>query len=401
MPGDEQDHGERDEVVAVDGPVRVVPVDQLVQEPLPRLHPLAVDQGAQIVLQLDPGLVHIGRARTPQEPPRAALEELVVGVRDTEERADHHRRHRQREVGDQLGRRPLPFHRVQEPVHRFLDAGAQRGDPLHGEARDEHPALGVVLGVVDAEQSHSPTLHVREPLGRNREVGMGAVGGQSRIRQQPTGQGVAGDRPDRTSVEEGDPAQRPVRAQLFVPGGRVVGALAVLRERCRGGSSGRRAGESGVLAGRFRRGFRHGSGRLAVLGDRGGAGRSAPHPNWMPQAPIGSTSGPATSAGPRIWPVSFAHGRTLSHPLRSSGCGGAAPGRRPALPRPEPFTTASGTLPSASPATIDGGAHVLPVPHDDAPAERVGSCRHLGDERREVRHGSLDLLFQGEGFAEP
>ncbi len=277
VSGDEQDQGEGDEVLPAHGSVRTVPVDQLVQQPLPRIGAFAVDQRAEVLLQFDAGRVHVVRARTAQEPARTALEERVVGVGHAEEGADHHGRHRQREVGDQFGRRPLPLHGVQQPVHRLLDTGAQRGDPFHGEARDEHPALGVVLGVVDAEQGHTPLPGLREPLGRDGEGGVGAVGGESGVGQEAAGQGVSGDGPDRASVVERDPAQRPVRAQRFVPGGRVVGALAVLRERWGGGRFGGGAGEGGVLAGRFRRGFRHGIGRLAVLGDRSGAGRSGPH----------------------------------------------------------------------------------------------------------------------------
>lgn len=191
MPGDEQDHGERDQLLPADRSVRVVAVDQLVEEPLPRFRTLAVDQRAQVLLQFVAGPVDVGGAGAAQEPLRALLEELMVGVRHAQQRADHHRRHRQGVRAHQLGGRTLPFHRVEQPVHGLLDAGAQRADPLHGEARDEHPALDVVLGIVDAEESDAALLHIREPRGRDGEVGVGAVGGQPGIGQQPHGPGHA------------------------------------------------------------------------------------------------------------------------------------------------------------------------------------------------------------------
>ncbi|GAA3208113.1 hypothetical protein GCM10020256_04320 [Streptomyces thermocoprophilus] len=159
----------------------------------------------------------------------------MVGVRHAQEGADHHGRHRQRERGDQVGRRALRDHRVEASVDDALDLGAQGVGALEREARGEPAALGAVLGVVDAEQGDAAAACGVEAGGGRREAGVGAVARQAGVREQGAGRGVAGDQPDLAAVEEGDAGQGAGGAQRVVGGGRVVGAGAVLREGEGGG----------------------------------------------------------------------------------------------------------------------------------------------------------------------
>jgi hypothetical protein len=232
MTRDQQDDRQGDHVLTVELAVAQLLVDEFVEHTVAGLALLlfAVDQLADVQLELVAGVEGVGGRRAAQQAPGPAFEEVVVGVRDAEQRADHRGRHGQREGAHQLGGRPLGHHRVDPFVHDLLDARAQRGGAFEGEARDHHPPLGAVFGVVDAQQCGLPVPYGREARRRGGEVGPGPVGGQARVGQQGAGGGMSADQPRRAAVEEGDPGQRPGGAQGVVGGRRVVGTGSALGE---------------------------------------------------------------------------------------------------------------------------------------------------------------------------
>jgi hypothetical protein len=216
--------------MAIEVALAQLPVDQVVQQTGARLPLLAVDQLAEVRLQPVAGVEYVGGLRAAQQPSRLRLEEVVVGVGDAEQGADHHGRHGQCEGAHQVRRRALGGHRVEPFVHDLPDAWPEFGGPLEGEVPDDHPPLGAVLGVVDAQQGRSAVADPGEALGGGGEAGPVAVGRQTRVGQQRAGGGVPADEPGLAAVEEGDPGQGAFGAQCVIGGGRVVGAGPALGE---------------------------------------------------------------------------------------------------------------------------------------------------------------------------
>ncbi len=230
MARDQQDESHGDQALAVECAVAQLPVDQVVQQTGASVLLLAVDQLTEVRLQPVAGVEHVGGLRAAQQPPRLGLEEVVVGVRDAEQGADHHGRHGQREGGHQVRGRALGDHRVEPFVDDLLDPWPEFDGPLEGEVPDDHAPLSAVFGVVDAEQGRSAVADPGEPLGRGGKAGPVAVGRQARVGQQRAGDRVPADQPGLAAVEEGDAGEGALGAQRVVGGGRVVGAGPALRE---------------------------------------------------------------------------------------------------------------------------------------------------------------------------
>lgn len=208
VAGDEQDLGQLDQLVTVHGPRFELPGGQFVQQPLAPFGPLALDERPEVVVQGFPRGVHLGDPGAAQQLERLGLEELVIAVRDAEQRTDHHRGDGQREGAHQIRGSALRDHRVQQPVDGLLDPGAQGGGPFEREARDQHPALGVVLGVVHAEELDASSAAPGQPCGEHRESGVLAVGREPWVDEECPGLGMSGHQPDPAAVEEGGGRQR-------------------------------------------------------------------------------------------------------------------------------------------------------------------------------------------------
>ncbi|WP_232241201.1 hypothetical protein [Kutzneria sp. 744] len=101
----------------------------------------------------------------------------MVRVRHAEQLADDQRRHRQREVGDQVGGLVAGQHVVDQAVDDLLDARPHGLHPLDHEVAGQHLAVPVVLGVVHRDERPA-VLAPGQDGGRLRgEAGLAAVGG--------------------------------------------------------------------------------------------------------------------------------------------------------------------------------------------------------------------------------
>lgn len=214
MPGDEQQHRQRDEVLPVDLAALQPLGDEFVEDALARFLALAVDERAEVGVEPVAGVLDVGRGGAAQQSAGLLLEELVIGVGDAEQGADHGRGQWQRVGAHQVDGGSGRRHAVEQPVDGLLDARAQRGGPFEGEVREQHAALGAVFGVVHAEEREAaPAADGRDARVEHREVGPGAVGGEPGVGEQGPRGGVAGDQPDGAAVVEGDAGQRPLLAQ--------------------------------------------------------------------------------------------------------------------------------------------------------------------------------------------
>ena len=185
------------------------------------------------------------------------LKELVLLVGDAEQQADHQRRHRQREVADQVGGRPGLDHVVQESVDEILDLWPHRLGSPEGEVPGHHSTQSVVLGIVDAGEDHRDVV-----VGRPRLQGLGkGVRGQPRIGQRRPDVFVSADEPRRLMPPQdhlqavGMRANRRTRAGASADNGhpagserRGCGAIALSRGRRHWHSSNRQPAATSTRA---------------------------------------------------------------------------------------------------------------------------------------------------------
>ncbi|MFB6977910.1 hypothetical protein [Streptomyces scopuliridis] len=150
MAGDQQQppHGRRL------GHAEFAPGHQPADDAVVRGVLLDLGQLGQILDQFISGRHDLGSRRTAvQQDAAAFLEVVVVLVGHAEQPADHQGRQRQRELRDQVGRRPGGGHPVEQVVGEAPDLGTHRLDLLDHEVGGEHPAQPGVVRVVHPDEA--------------------------------------------------------------------------------------------------------------------------------------------------------------------------------------------------------------------------------------------------------
>ena len=170
---------------------------------------LVAHQGTQVLGHRDDGAVSLlRRGFLKQDRSAVVLEEVVVGVRHTEQLTDHQRRHGQRELRHQI-RRPRPGeHRTEQLVDDPLYAGPHGRHPLDGERRNHRSPQPVVLRVVHHDEAQPRRT---EPLREVREAGSDHLGTGSGIGEHCPLLGIPGHQPRSASVPQPHPPHRGFR----------------------------------------------------------------------------------------------------------------------------------------------------------------------------------------------
>jgi hypothetical protein len=177
-----------------------------------RVGELSLDQVIEVCEQFVLGCqgdVH-WRAGVDQDP-ADPLEEVVVGVGDAEELADHKGRHWQGERRDQVsGIRPGQ-HVVDELIDDMLDAWPHLLDPANGERCGDHAAKPRVLGVIHRDEAQHTVAPGMKGLALGGIALPGRIGADAAVGQQSPLLGIPRDEPGRAAVPQAHLGQRPVR----------------------------------------------------------------------------------------------------------------------------------------------------------------------------------------------
>jgi hypothetical protein len=175
---------------------------------------LVSDQAVQVVGERFLGVPgHLGRGVPVNQHFAGALKETVVGVRHTQQMANHQGGHGQREGLHQIHRVRAGQHLVDQVVHEPLNGRAQCLDPLDHERGGHHPAQPGMLGVVHVDEGPPDTTtcpHAGVLVGK---AGQPGVRAEPRVGQQRTLVGVAGHQPRVTAVPQPHPGDRCLRPQ--------------------------------------------------------------------------------------------------------------------------------------------------------------------------------------------
>ena len=137
---DQQRARQRDQLVGRERVAVVVRLHQRAEQVIPRLRSFLLDQRRELGEQVVARLQHLRRVERREAEHRVGPrpEPLLPAWRHAEQLADHVHRQRPGQAGDQVRRRPVGRHTIQQRVGVLLHPRAQQFDAAAGErARDE------------------------------------------------------------------------------------------------------------------------------------------------------------------------------------------------------------------------------------------------------------------------
>lgn len=176
-----------------------------------RVFHLGFHQLSQVLVQAHRALHGVlGGGKAREANVGMVLEHLGVLVRHAQQLADHQRRNRKRNGGNDIRGLRAGQHRVDVVVGDLLDRRAQTLHPPEREGLGQHPPEPGVLLTIGGEHRPGPLVHGRQhafvPV---REAGHPVVDADPRIREQLAHLLVARDEPGRTAIPDPHPRQRP------------------------------------------------------------------------------------------------------------------------------------------------------------------------------------------------
>ncbi len=213
----QQQHGHAQEFLLLELPGDHALGHQSAEQVLAGVGPLVRDQVAQQAVQGLHGGADLGRTGVPVHDRAAVvLEEVVVRVGHAEQVADRHRRHRQRELVHQVGRRADLAHAAEGLVDGLLDQRLDPPDVLDHELGGQHAPEAAVGVAVHEDEQPGRALARRRDRVEDREPGAVLVGAEARVAQQLPHVLVLGDQPGPAAEGESDSAGRLVEVLQVV-----------------------------------------------------------------------------------------------------------------------------------------------------------------------------------------
>ena len=184
------------------------PLGQVGHRVFGRVLHLGLDQLGEVLVQAHRAFDGVLAGRIAREPDvGVVLEHLGVFVRHAQQLADHQRRHRQCQRGDEVGGLRPGQHRVDVVVGDLLDGRPQTFDSLEGERLRQHPPESGVLFAIGGEDRSRTLVHRgQHALVPVRKAGPPVVDADPGIGEQLAHLLVAGDEPRRAAVPDPDSA---------------------------------------------------------------------------------------------------------------------------------------------------------------------------------------------------
>ncbi len=136
------------------------PLGKIGHRVLGRIFHLCLDELAEVFMQAHSAFDGVFTRRITREPDvGVVLEHVGVFVRHPQQLADHQRRNRQGQRGDQVGGLRTGQHRVDVVVGDLLDGRAQTFHALERERLRQHPPETGVLFAVGSEDRPRTLVH--------------------------------------------------------------------------------------------------------------------------------------------------------------------------------------------------------------------------------------------------